>query len=97
MFGLVCFGIQGVCVNRLSRDDEGKNEEEKKKKRSFSHLAGLEPATFRLTAERANRLRHKCFAVWHHFKICHPHIQPCTCIYTYNNALHPHSYAHTVL
>ena len=25
-----------------------------------SHLAGLEPATFRLTAERANRLRHKC-------------------------------------
>ena len=25
-----------------------------------SHLAGLEPATFRLTAERANQLRHKC-------------------------------------
>ena len=30
------------------------------KKRKNSHLAGLEPATFRLTAERANRLRHKC-------------------------------------
>ncbi len=26
-----------------------------------SHLAGLEPATFRLTAERANQLRHKCW------------------------------------
>ena len=32
----------------------------KKKKIGCSHLAGLEPATFRLTAERANRLRHKC-------------------------------------
>ena len=32
----------------------------KKKKEIDSHLAGLEPATFRLTAERANRLRHKC-------------------------------------
>ena len=31
-----------------------------KKKKVASHLAGLEPATFRLTAERANRLRHKC-------------------------------------
>ena len=30
------------------------------KEGSKSHLAGLEPATFRLTAERANRLRHKC-------------------------------------
>ena len=30
------------------------------KKKKDSHLAGLEPATFRLTAERANRLRHKC-------------------------------------
>ena len=39
-----------------------KIENEKKKIRS--HLAGLEPATFRLTAERANRLRHKCFAVF---------------------------------
>ena len=29
-----------------------------------SHLAGLEPATFRLTAERANRLRHKCLPVY---------------------------------
>ena len=29
-------------------------------KKVCSHLAGLEPATFRLTAERANRLRHKC-------------------------------------
>ena len=35
-------------------------ERERKKKRVCSHLAGLEPATFRLTAERANRLRHKC-------------------------------------
>ena len=35
-------------------------EEKKKKKKIDSHLAGLEPATFRLTAERANRLRHKC-------------------------------------
>ena len=32
----------------------------KKKKEKKTHLAGLEPATFRLTAERANRLRHKC-------------------------------------
>ena len=31
-----------------------------KEKKICSHLAGLEPATFRLTAERANRLRHKC-------------------------------------
>ena len=29
-------------------------------KKKNSHLAGLEPATFRLTAERANRLRHRC-------------------------------------
>ena len=29
-------------------------------KKRTTHLAGLEPATFRLTAERANRLRHKC-------------------------------------
>ena len=29
-------------------------------KKSKAHLAGLEPATFRLTAERANLLRHKC-------------------------------------
>ena len=29
-------------------------------KKKIPHLAGLEPATFRLTAERANRLRHKC-------------------------------------
>ena len=28
-----------------------------------SHPAGIEPATFRLTAERANRLRHKCLLV----------------------------------
>ena len=32
-----------------------------RKKKLFPHLAGLEPATFRLTAERANRLRHKCW------------------------------------
>ena len=39
----------------------GKGKKEKKKKKGIdSHLAGLEPATFRLTAERANRLRHKC-------------------------------------
>ena len=31
-----------------------------KQRKKISHLAGLEPATFRLTAERANRLRHKC-------------------------------------
>ena len=31
-----------------------------KKRGKQTHLAGLEPATFRLTAERANRLRHKC-------------------------------------
>ena len=40
-----------------------KSEGEKnwgQKKIKQSHLAGLEPATFRLTAERANRLRHKC-------------------------------------
>ena len=35
-------------------------DRERKKKEIDSHLAGLEPATFRLTAERANRLRHKC-------------------------------------
>ena len=37
-------------------------EQEKKlgEKKVTPHLAGLEPATFRLTAERANRLRHKC-------------------------------------
>ena len=45
----------------------------------FSHLAGLEPATFRLTAERANRLRHKCLSVWQQSRFCHPHVQPCTC------------------
>ena len=46
------------------------------KKKRCSHLAGLEPATFRLTAERANWLRHKCFAVllacitaYHHYAI----------------------------
>ena len=39
-----------------------KTTKRRKIKGSFSHLAGLEPATFRLTAERANRLRHKCFA-----------------------------------
>ena len=36
---------------------------EREKKKACSHLAGLEPATFRLTAERANRLRHKCLLV----------------------------------
>lgn len=30
-----------------------------KKKKKKTSLAGLEPATFRLTAERANRLRHR--------------------------------------
>ena len=30
------------------------------KKVIATHLAGLEPATFQLTAECANRLRHKC-------------------------------------
>ena len=38
------------------------------KKKFTSHLAGLEPATFRLTAERANRLRHKCKSVATHEK-----------------------------
>ena len=37
----------------------GKKKKEEMKK-NISHLAGLEPATFRLTAERANQLRHKC-------------------------------------
>ena len=43
----------------------GKSEKKKKgkEKKNRSHLAGLEPATFRLTAERANRLRHKCLLV----------------------------------
>ena len=36
---------------------------QRKGKKICSHLAGLEPATFRLTAERANRLRHKCLLV----------------------------------
>ena len=36
---------------------------EKKKCITPPHLAGLEPATFRLTAERANRLRHKCWVL----------------------------------
>ena len=36
---------------------EKKEKEEKKKKKSS--LGGLEPPTFRLTAERANRLRHR--------------------------------------
>ena len=33
---------------------------EEKKRRKKAHLVGLEPTTFRLTAERANRLRHRC-------------------------------------
>ena len=36
-----------------------KKEEIKSKKEP--HLGGLEPPTFRLTAERANRLRHRCY------------------------------------
>ncbi len=37
-----------------------KREEGKKKKRNcHASLGGLEPPTFRLTAERANRLRHR--------------------------------------
>ena len=40
------------------RKNNDKNTKGQKKKNT--HLAGLEPATFRLTAERANRLRHKC-------------------------------------
>ena len=35
-------------------------KEKKKKKNVASHIVGLEPTTFRLTAERANRLRHTC-------------------------------------
>ncbi len=31
--------------------------------KTLSHLAGIEPATFRLTAERANQLRHKCYTI----------------------------------
>ena len=38
----------------------GGEKKKQKKKRWVAHLAGLEPATFRLTAERANRLRHRC-------------------------------------
>ena len=39
-----------IVVKKKPWADEKKN----------SHMAGLEPATFRLTAERANRLRHTC-------------------------------------
>ena len=40
----------------MEKEGDGKN---------ISHLAGLEPATFRLTAERANQLRHKCNCCTH--------------------------------
>ena len=45
---------------RKSKKRRKKKGEGNQKKNYLSHLAGLEPATFRLTAERANRLRHKC-------------------------------------
>ena len=45
-------------------------EWKKKKIKGCSHLAGLEPATFRLTAERANRLRHRCSAVTYEHVHC---------------------------
>ena len=32
----------------------------KKKEKYLTHLSGLEPPTFWLTAKRANPLRHKC-------------------------------------
>ena len=53
--------ITGTCIDLyLVTGSEPKRDKKKKKKKECSHLAGLEPATFRLTAERANRLRHKC-------------------------------------
>ena len=36
---------------------------EGKKRKKSAHLVGLEPTTFRLTAERANQLRHRCSRV----------------------------------
>ena len=44
----------------IKKKEKKKGRRKLKKKNYLSHLAGLEPATFRLTAERANRLRHKC-------------------------------------
>ena len=38
-------------------------EQKNKKNKKEAHLVGLEPTTFRLTAERANRLRHRCSCV----------------------------------
>ena len=44
------------------------------REKNISSLGGLEPPTFRLTAERANRLRHRDFTSAHIFnlnrKIC---------------------------
>ena len=37
----------------------GNKKKKKKMKKIESSLGGLEPPTFRLTAERANRLRHR--------------------------------------
>ena len=45
---------------KFTMKEREREREREKKKRICSHLAGLEPATFRLTAERANQLRHKC-------------------------------------
>ena len=79
-----------------------------KKNRRCSHLAGLEPATFRLTAERANRLRHRCSTVIYEH-VCnsifaevavelniHEHH---THIHVYHTQIvhtHTHTYTHTL-
>ena len=41
-----------------------KKKKKKKKKEKSTSLGGLEPPTFRLTAERANRLRHRDCWKW---------------------------------
>ena len=47
-----------VCSPRITRKEEKDNNKYNKKGEIVSSPAGLEPTTFRLTAERANRLRH---------------------------------------
>ena len=42
----------------LSPEEEVEMEKKRRKKEKWSSPGGLEPPTFRLTAERANRLRH---------------------------------------
>lgn len=45
------------CADMITNPGERLNEGLKSK--NLSSLGGLEPPTFRLTAERANRLRHR--------------------------------------